>query len=104
MKQQEGYLSRKYDTRASEWIGDLAAWHLRYDPTNAEQIERVKRNLAAAIRKELTPYQQRAVRMYFLDGLNMREIAAELGVCVPTVSRTLKRAKTRLQKVLEYSF
>ena len=31
-----------FDTRSSEWIGDLTVWRRQNDPDNAEQLEPVK--------------------------------------------------------------
>ena len=37
-----------FDTRSSEWIGDLTVWRRQNDPDNAEQLERLRRNLRQA--------------------------------------------------------
>ena len=73
----------KFDTRASEWIGDMAVWHLG---------------------NELTPRQRQMVTMYYFQRKNIPVIAEELGINRSTVSRTLKRGRARIQRYLKYSF
>ena len=45
----------RFDSRSSEWIGDLAVWKRQNDPDNAEQLERLRRNLRQAREQELSP-------------------------------------------------
>lgn len=51
---------------------------------------------------ELTDCQRSYLLCYYQDAMTMREIAESFGVTVPTVSRTLKRARARLRKILQY--
>ena len=92
----------RFDTRASQWIGDLPLWQQHQQPDNSEQLERLKRNLRLARRRELTPRQQQILAMYFEGGMTMPQIARALGVHTSTVSRTLKRARSRLERCLRY--
>jgi RNA polymerase sigma factor (sigma-70 family) len=69
---------------------------------NSGEQRGIRRRLGRAIGEELTPRQREFTRMYFADGLTMTEIAADCGVNVSTVSRTLSRAKARLRKCLRY--
>lgn len=94
----------KFDTRASEWIGDMTAWHLKNDPDNREQRERLFRNLRKVMKDELTPRQRQMVTMYYFQRKNIPVIANELGLNPSTVSRTLKRGRARIQRYLKYSF
>ena len=55
-----------------------------------------------AIREELTPRQRQIVEMYYIKQMPMHYIARELGVVPSTVSRTLARAKIRLERCLKY--
>lgn len=96
--------NKPFDTRSSEWIGDLAVWKRLTADTNDDQIARLKKNLTVAIQNELTPHQQRALLMYYSGGRTMREIADDLGVNTSTVSRTINRALKRLRKALRYTF
>ena len=51
---------------------------------------------------ELTDCQRSYLLCYYQDAMTMRQTAELYGVTVPTVSRTLKRARARLRKVLQY--
>ena len=69
---------------------------------NSDQRRRLRRNLAAAVREELTDRQAQLIRMYYGEGMKMPAIARELGLNVSTVSRTLTRARSRLRRCLRY--
>ena len=69
---------------------------------NTYEYSLLKRRLAKAMVEELTARQRQMTLMYFSEGLSMTEIAAELGVNVSTVSRTLKRARGRLHRCLRF--
>lgn len=47
-----------FDTRASEWIGDMTVWLRQNAQDNSEQYERILRNLPKVIKSELTPRQR----------------------------------------------
>ena len=51
---------------------------------------------------ELTDRQRQYLLCYYQKAMTMRAIAAAFGVTVPTVSRTMKRARMRLRRVLDY--
>ena len=92
-----------FDTRASEWIGDLAVWNRQNAGDNSERLERLRRSLRQAREQELTPRQRQMLELYFEQGMTIPQIAAELGVNPSTVSRTLRRAKDRLYRCLRYA-
>lgn len=92
----------RFDTRSSEWIGDLTVWLRENSEDNEEQLSRLRRNLRRAREQELTPRQRQVLALYYDEELNMTEIGARLGVNRSTVSRTLHRAKDRLYRVLRY--
>lgn len=92
-----------FDTRASEWIGDLTVWNRAHAQDNAEQLDRLRRNLRRARELELTPRQRQMVELYYDQGMNIPQIAQELGVNRSTVSRTLRRARDRLYRCLRYA-
>ena len=92
-----------FDTRASEWIGDMTVWRRQNDPDNAGRLDRLRRNLRRAREAELTPRQRQMLELYFDRGMNIPQIAGELGVNRSTVSRTLRRAKDRLYRFLRYA-
>lgn len=93
-----------FESRSSEWIGDLTVWLQEMAPDNAQQMERLRANLRQARTTELTQRQQLMLRLYFEEGKTMPEIARELHVSCSTVSRTLRRARERLYRCLRYSF
>ena len=92
-----------FDTRASEWIGDLTVWNRAHAQDNAEQLARLRRNLRRAREQELTPRQRQMVELYYDRGMNIPQIAGELGLNPSTVSRTLRRARNRLYRCLRYA-
>ena len=83
-----------FDTRSSEWAGDMTVWLRENANDNQEQIERLLRNLRKARIQELTPREQ---------DMLVTEIARTLGLNRSTVSRTLKRAQDRLRRCLQYA-
>ena len=93
----------RYDTRASEWLGDLTVWERQNAGDNCERLDRLRRSLRRAKDQELTPRQRQILELYFEGGMNMAQIAGELGIHPSTVSRTLRRAKDRLYRCLRYA-
>lgn len=92
-----------FDTRSSEWIGDMTVWLRQNSEDNSLQLERLRRNLRLAREKELTPRQQHLLKLHYEQQLSVTEIAALLNVNASTVSRTLKRARNRLRHYLQYT-
>ena len=92
-----------FDTRSSEWIGDMTVWLRQNAEDNTLQLERMKRNLRIAREKELTPRQRCMLELYYDRQMSVTEIAQELGVNLSTVSRTLQRARNRLRHYLQYT-
>lgn len=95
--------SDAYSTRSSEWIGDMTVWLRKNGEDNSDQLARLHRQLRIARERELTPRQRQFLARYFDDGLSMKEIAEEMGVDPSTVSRTLRRARERLRRALQYA-
>ena len=92
-----------FDTRSSEWVGDMTVWLRENADDNQEQMERLLRNLRKARVQELTPRQQQMLSMRFEQNMSGAEIARELGLNRSTVSRTLRRAQERLRRCLQYA-
>ena len=92
-----------FDTRSSEWIGDMTVWLRQNAEDNSLQLERMKRNLRIAREKELTPRQRYMLELYYDRQMSVTEIAQELGVNISTVSRTLQRARNRMRHYLQYT-
>ena len=93
----------RYNTRSSEWIGDMAAWLQENADDNQERLARLRKNLRQARERELTPNQRQVLDMHYDQGLSVTQIAAILQVNPSTVSRTLHRAINRLRRYLQYA-
>ncbi len=92
----------RFDTRSSEWIGDMTVWLRANAEDNSQQIERLRECLRQARQKELTARQRQLLSLYYDEGMTMPQIARELGLNRSTVSRTIRRAKERLYRCLRY--
>lgn len=79
------------------------SWLFDEGETNNEQLERLRKNLAKAIKIELTDTERRAVIDVCMKGVRVMDAAQKYGVSRCTVSKTIMRAKRKLRKVLEYS-
>lgn len=66
--------------------------------------KRMLRTMMLAAQGELTARQMQCVRLCYVEGKNVSEIAAELGLSPSTVSRHLKKARLRLQTILQYCY
>ena len=94
---------REFDGLHSDWIGDLPAWLMEHSETTDEQMERLRRNLKRVRERELTARQRQVLALYYDRKMNIPQIAGELGVNRSTISRTIRRAKTRIHRYLQYS-
>ena len=93
----------RFDTRSSEWAGDMTVWLREQANDNQEQMERLRRNLRRAREQELTPRQQQVLKLRYEQNMNGAEIARMLGLNRSTVSRTIRRAQERLRRCLQYA-
>lgn len=93
----------RFKNRSSEWIGDMTVWMRANAPDNSEQLSRLRRNLRRAREQELTERQREMVSLYYDQGMTIPQIAERLGVNRSTVSRTLRRARDRLYRFLQYT-
>ena len=91
----------RYRRRGSQ-SADMAAFSRIMAADNSQQLSRVKKNLAIALREDVTARQQEILLLYYVQGLNMRQIGEELGITCSTVSRTIKRGEARLRRCLRY--
>ncbi len=62
------------------------------------QLKRIQN----VIREELTPLQRETLLAYYIQELTIPQIAEARGVHKSTVSRTLRRAETKLRRYLRY--
>ena len=93
-----------FDTRSSEWMGDMTVWLRENSEDNSAQIERLIRNLRLAREQDLTDRQRQMLKLHYDQQMSVTEISRQLGVNPSTVSRTLRRARERLRHALKYSF
>lgn len=93
----------RFDTRSSEWAGDMTVWLREQANDNQEQMERLRRNLRRAREQELTPRQQQVLTLRYEQNMSGAEIARMLGLNRSTVSRTIRRAQERLRRCLQYA-
>ena len=92
-----------FDTRSSEWIGDMTVYLRETGEDNSLQLERLRRNLRRAREAELTDRQRQMLELHYDQRLPVTEIARRLGVHTSTGSRTLERARQRLRRCLRYT-
>lgn len=95
-------MDARFSKNGSEWAGDMTVWLRENSEDNADQMARLRRNLRKARAQELTQRQQEMLTLYYDQGMNMPQIAEFLQVNRSTVSRTIRRAKQRLYRVLRY--
>lgn len=93
----------RFNNRSSEWIGDMTVWMREHAEDNSEQLSRLRRNLREARKRELTARQREVLSLYYDRGMTIPQIAEHLGVNRSTVSRTLRRAKDKLHRFLQYT-
>ena len=84
-------------------LASLQSWQKDAQGDNSQRMNRLRRNLPLAVEQELTPRQKEVVRYYYFDDMGVTEIACVMGLHKSTVSRTLKRARGKLQRYLKYS-
>ena len=61
-----------------------------------------RKRVQQVILQELTPIQRETLLAYYIEELNIVQIAQRRGVNKSTVSRTLKRAEENLRRYLRY--
>lgn len=70
---------------------------------NNEELFRVAKIIMLIMQNELTDKQKECFYKYVIEGKKMKEIAKEIGKCIPTVSRHIKSAKQNVLKYIKYS-
>ena len=90
----------QYEKRADR--ADLARLAEIMAEDNQNRIQEIHDALAKALREEVTDRQRQVLFLYYVQGMNMRQIAEALGVERSTVSRTLKRGEERIRRRMRY--
>ncbi len=91
----------------TENLASMQEWKHRQEAlqhTGRPEYQEMLNVLAYAMQHELTKRQMDCVGMYYFEGVEMKEIANQLGINVSSVSRHLKRARQRLGVVMGYAF
>ena len=84
------------------YAADMAVYTREMAADNAQELDKLKENLAKALRQDVTDRQRQFLLLYYGQGLNMRQIGERMGVNKSTVSRTIKRGEARLRRCLRY--
>lgn len=71
--------------------------------SNKQQLKKIMKFMPEIIENELTEKQKLCVDLYYFKGMTLEEIASAYSVNPATVSRHLKRARTRIGKLLKYA-
>ena len=70
--------------------------------SNSSERERMKRIIKTALKQELTKRERELLCAYYFLELTMPQIAARYDLNKSTVSRTISRAKRKLQHIASY--
>ncbi len=89
-------------TEFTESIAGMMEYSKGMQYTNEKEYKRLLKILSKVIVGELTERQQQCIVMRYYKNLTVTEIAYQLGIGKSTASRHIKKAKTRLYKILDY--
>ena len=73
--------------RGLSYAADMAVYTREMAADNAQELDKLKENLAKALRQDVTDRQRQFLLLYYGQGLNMRQIGERMGVNKSTVSR-----------------
>lgn len=71
------------------------------DECDRQERERLLHQLAVGLNRCLTPAQRRRLRLYYVDGLTVRQIAEKEGVSHQNVTKRIIQAKNILKNFLQ---
>ena len=74
------------------------------EKNGGSERKKMLRALKKAVKGELTRRQTECLLLYYGGKISEKEIAAQLGITPPTVSKHLKKARLHLQRVMKYYF
>lgn len=94
---------RRKSNLSLDLFGDRLNVPNRTEDSGAER-EKMLRILRKVMEGELTERQKDCVRLRYFEAKSVTEVAEALGITPPTASKHLKKARTRLGKVMGYSF
>lgn len=87
------------DYRLDEELNRL---YLKNAQSNGGSLDIAKFKMYQVMKNELNENQSNILKMYYFDNLKQKDIAERLQKNQSTVSRTLKRAKSNLARILKY--
>lgn len=87
------------DYRLDEELNKL---YFRNLQSGGGSLDKAKSKMYQVMKNELNENQANILKMYYFDNLKQKDIAKRLHKNQSTVSRTLKRAKNNLAKILKY--
>lgn len=100
MRLPQAYTPPPFELAQNQYAFDL--WNSQGN-NNDPAYKHLKNAFRVAIRNELTEQQRTYIMSYYYDSLTMEEIARQFSVNKSTVSRTIRRAEQRLERVLRYA-
>ena len=89
-------------TEFTESLASMIEYNKHFENTNFKEYKRLLNILSKAIIGELTDRQRECITMRYYQKLSVTEIAIKLNIGKSTVSRHIKKARIRLQKILDY--
>ncbi len=78
--------------------------NLRQELDDGGEHRRMLQSLRRAMDGELTERQKECIRLRYMEGKSVNDVAEILGITAGTASRHLKKARSRLGTVMSYSF
>ena len=87
------------DYRLDEELNKL---NFRNAQSNGGSLDTAKSKMYQVMKNELNENQSNILKMYYFDNLKQKDIAERLQKNQSTVSRTLKRAKSNIARILKY--
>ena len=81
---------------------DLAKIVQKKGASNKHKIETLKETISLIIKQELSPKQQKILKLYFVQGFKYNQIAKILNVNKSTISRAKTRAFKTIENILKY--
>lgn len=84
------------------YLGKVDSIHNNAE-TNSDMLKRSKITLRRAINNGLTQRQRDCIEKHYFENKSLLEIGDELGIDKSTVSRHIKAAKRRIEKVMSIS-
>ena len=89
-------------SKFTETLGVIIKYNKNNACTNQKKYKKILKVLPKAIEGELTDRQKECLVLKYYDNLSLNQIALALDIDRSTVSRHIKKARSRLYKILTY--